>query len=305
MRIAVLGAGGVGGYYGGRLVEAGADVTFLVREARARLLAEQGLVIESPLGDARLAVKAQTRADAPFDLVILTCKAYDLDAALETIAGAVGPGTGILPLLNGLAHLDVIAARFPQAKVYGGVAQISSTLTEDGIVRHFGERNRIIFGARDAAPDERLAALHAAFATTPVDARHVEDIERWLWDKFVLLATLAGITSLMRASVGDILATPAGERLVRRLLAECEAVARAEGWKPTGEVAELFRVLTERGSSLKASMLRDMERGAPTEGEHILGDMLARATRAGVEASLLEIALTHVRAYEVARRASA
>jgi 2-dehydropantoate 2-reductase len=301
MRIAILGAGGVGGYYGARLVEAGADVTFLVREARARLLAERGLAIESPLGDARLAVRTATHADSPIDLVILACKAYDLDAAMETIAGAVGPGTAILPLLNGLAHLDVIAARFPQAKVYGGVAQISATLTDDGVVRHFGERNRIIFGARDGAPDEGLAALHAAFATTPVDALHVDDIERWLWDKFVLLATLAGITSLMRASVGDILATPSGERLVRGLLAECEGAARAEGWKLTREVAELFCVLTERGSSLKASMLRDMERGARTEGEHILGDMLARATRAGLEAPILEIALTHVRAYEIAR----
>ena len=238
----------------------------------------------------------------PFDLVILTCKAYDLDAALETIADALAPGTAILPLLNGLAHLDAIAARFPQAKVFGGVAQISATLAEDGIVRHFGERNRIIFGARDGASDERLAELQAAFAKTPADARHVADIDRWLWDKFVLLATLAGITSLMRASLGDILATPAGERLVLRLRAECESVARAEGWLPSADAAELLSVLTERGSQIKASMLRDIERGARTEGEHILGDMFARAQRAGLEAPMLETALTHVRAYETARQ---
>jgi 2-dehydropantoate 2-reductase len=302
MRIAILGAGGVGGYYGGRLVEAGADVTFLVREARARLLAERGLVIASPLGDARLAVQTATRAVAPFDLVILTCKAYDLDAALETISGAVGPGTAILPLLNGLLHLDRLAVRFPQANLFGGVAQISATLTDDGVIRHFGELNRIVFGARDGAADEQLAALDAAFARTPVEALLSHDIERELWDKFVFLATLAGTTALMRASMGSVLATPAGECLVLRLLTECESVARAEGHAPAPEKIADFRAeLTRRGSPLKSSMLRDMERGGRTEGEHILGDMLARAQRAGVEAPVLEIAATHVRVYEIDR----
>jgi 2-dehydropantoate 2-reductase len=303
MRTLVLGAGAVGGYFGGRLAEAGADVTFFVREARARILAEHGLRIESPLGDARLDVKAifDRQALAPFDLVMLSCKSYDLDAALEAIAGAVGPQTGVLPLLNGFAHLDRIATRFPEAKVFGGVAQISATLVEDGVVRHFGERNRLIFGARDGGADERLAALEALYARAPVAASFVGDIERQMWDKFVLLATLAGMTSLMRASVGAILATPSGERLIRLLLAECESVARAQGWTPSPELPELLSILFVRGSSLKASMLRDMERGGPTEGEHILGDLLARAQRAGVETPVLEIAATHVRAYEASR----
>jgi 2-dehydropantoate 2-reductase len=303
MRILVLGAGAVGGYFGGRLVEAGADATFFVREARARLLAERGLSIESALGGARLAANAvcDPKALAPFDLVILTCKAYDLDEAMETIAGAVGPGTGVLPFLNGFAHLDRIATRFPQAIVFGGVAQISATLVENGVVRHFGERNRLIFGARDGGADERLAELAAVYARTPVTANLVGDVEKQMWDKFVLLATLAGITSLMRASVGDILATPSGQRLIRLLLAECESVARAQGWTPSPEFPELLSILFVRGSSLKASMLRDIERRGPTEGAHILGDMLARARCAGVETPVLEIATTHVRAYEVSR----
>ncbi|HEY8064592.1 MAG TPA: ketopantoate reductase family protein [Methylosinus sp.] len=304
MRSLVLGAGAVGGYFGGRLVEAGADVTFFVREARARLLAEHGLAIESALGGARLAAKAvfDPRTLAPFDLVILTCKAYDLDEALETIAGAVGPGTGVLPLLNGLAHLDRIASRFPQAHVFGGVARISATLDEGGVIRHFGELNRIDFGARDGGTDARLAELHAAFAQTPVEARLSSEIEQELWDKFVFLATFAGITSLMRASIGTVLETPAGEALILRLLAECESVARAERHAPQTETFAALRVeLMRRGSPLKSSMLRDIERGGRTEGEHILGDMLARAHRAGVEAPVLEIAATHVHAYEIAR----
>lgn len=303
MRVLILGAGAVGGYFGGRLVEAGADVTFFVREARSRLLAERGLRIESPLGDMSLAAKAvfDPKALTAFDLVILTCKAYDLDESLETIAGAVAPGTGVLPLLNGFAHLDRIQARFPEAKVFGGVAQISATLAEDGVVRHFGERNRLIFGVRDGGPDERLTALEAIYARTSVAATFVDDIERRLWDKFVLLATLAGITSMMRASVGDILATPSGERLIRLLLAECESVARAQGWTPSPEFPELLSILFVRGSALKASMLRDIERGGRTEGEHILGDMLARARRARLETPALEIAATHLRAYEASR----
>jgi 2-dehydropantoate 2-reductase len=302
MRIAVLGAGGVGGYFGGRLVEAGADATFLVREARAQILAERGLVIASELGDARLAVTTQIRAASPFDLVMLSCKAYDLDAALETIAGAVGPATAILPLLNGLAHLDRIAARFPQAKLFGGVAHISSTLAADGAVKHFGALNRILFGTRDGDRDARLEELHARFATTPVEARLSQNIDQELWDKFVFLATLAGITALMRASVGTILETQAGETLILRLLAECEAVARAEGHEPEPEKFDGFRAeLIKRGSPLKSSMLRDIERGGRTEGEHILGDMLTRSARAGIEAPTLETALTHVRAYEAGR----
>ena len=303
MRILVLGAGAVGGYYGGRLVEAGADVTFFVREARARLLAERGLRVESPLGDMNLAAKAvfDPKALTPFDLVILTCKAYDLEESLETVAGAVGPRTGVLPLLNGFAHLDRIAARFPEANVFGGVAQISATLAEDGVVRHFGERNRLIFGARDGGLEERLAALEALYARTSVAATFVDDVERRLWDKFVLLATLAGITSLMRASVGTILETVSGERFIRLLLAECESVARAQGWTPSPELPELLSILFVRRSALKASMLRDIERGGRTEGEHILGDMLARAQRVGVETPVLELAATHVRAYEASR----
>lgn len=234
--------------------------------------------------------------------MILACKAYDLDAALEAIAGAVGPDTAILPLLNGLAHLDIIAARFPQAKIFGGVAQISSTLAEDGVVKHFGALNRILFGTLDGASDVRLEELRTAFARTPVEAHLSTDIEQELWDKFVFLTTLAGITSLMRASIGTILSTPAGERLILRLLEECKDIARAGGHGPAPErFAGFLAELTKSGSTLKSSLLRDMERGGRTEGEHILGDMRARAERAHVDSPVLEIALTHVRAYERAR----
>ncbi|MFY9657135.1 MAG: ketopantoate reductase family protein [Methylocystis sp.] len=305
MRILILGAGAVGGYFGGRLVEAGADVTFFVRPARAARLASNGLRINSPAGNLVATVKtiSDPKALAPFDLVILTCKAYDLGASLFDVAGAIGPDTTILPLLNGLLHVEMIAARFPQAHVWGGVARISAALEDDGAIRHADDFARIDFGARDGRADALADELAALYAKTPVVAVHNPTILREMWDKLVFLATLAGMNALMRATIADIKATPAGERLIRQMLSECISIARAEGFDfDADRVAQHGDSLALRAAHMKASMLYDIERGAPTEGEHILGDLYARACRHGVSASLLEVALTHVQAYE-ARRA--
>lgn len=304
MRILILGAGGVGGYFGGRLIEAGADVTFFVREARARKIAERGLEAKSPRGDFRVTAPtiSDPRALEKFDLVILTCKAYDLDSSLDQVEPAVGSNTAILPLLNGLVHFDQISRRFPQAKLWGGVAHISATLASDGSIHHLGEVNRIIFGSRGGMEDERIAELHSLFSKTPVSAEISAHIDQDLWDKFVFLTTLAGMTCLMRASIGSILETPSGESLLLRMIEECQSVARAEGFLPQPEkIAGYHAELTKRGSTLKSSMLRDIEGGSRTEGEHILGDMFARAQRAGQAAPMLETALTHLRAYEIER----
>ncbi len=305
MRILILGAGAVGGYFGGRLVEAGADATFFVRPARARLLASRGLRLDSPAGSLAAAVKTISEREAlrPFDLVLLACKAYDLDASLNDIAGAVGPNTTILPLLNGLSHLDKIAARFPGARLWGGVARISAALDDDGAIRHADDFARIDFGARDGRADALADELAALYAKTPVTAVNNPNILREMWDKLVFLATLAGMNALMRALIADIMATPAGEGLIRQMLFECASIARAEGFEfEEARVAQHGDSLTQRAARMKSSMLYDIERGAPTEGEHILGDLHARACRHGVSAPLLEIALTHVQAYE-ARRA--
>lgn len=305
MRILILGAGAVGGYFGGRLAEAGADATFFVRPARARLLASRGLRIDSPAGNLVRDVKSisDPGALAPFDLVLLTCKAYDLDASLNDIAGAIGACTTILPLLNGLAHIDKIAARFPKARLWGGVARISAALDDDGAIRHADGFARIDFGARDGRADALADQLAALYTKTPVIAAHNPNILREMWDKFVFLATLAGMNALMRALIADIMATPAGERLINQMLSECASVARAEGFDfDEARVAQHGDSLTLRAANMKSSMLHDIEHRAPTEGEHILGDLHARACRHGVSAPLLEIALTHVQAYE-ARRA--
>jgi 2-dehydropantoate 2-reductase len=301
MRILILGAGAVGGYFGGRLVEAGADVTFFVRPARAGLLASKGLRIDSPAGNLVATVKtiSDPKALTPFDLVILACKAYDLDASLDDLAGAIGPATTILPLLNGLLHVEKIAARFPQARVWGGVARISAALQNDGAIRHADDFARIDFGARDGQADARADELAALYAKTHVIAVHNPNILREMWDKFVFLATLAGMNVLMRATIADIKAAPAGERLVRAMLSECISVARAEGFDfDADRVAQHGDSLTLRAAHMKSSMLYDIEHGARTEGEHILGDLYARARRHSLITPLLEVALTHVQVYE-------
>lgn len=308
MRILVLGAGGTGGYFGGRLAQADLDVTFLVRPERAATLDRQGLVIRSPLGDATVAVRhatADTVADAgPFDLVLLSCKAYDLGSAIEAIGPAVGDHTAVLPILNGLAHYPVLDRRFGADRVIGGLCVISAAKGPDGEVVHFGNGAAVTFGERDGQPHGgRCEAIAAAFAKAGVDHEHSADIARALWAKFTFLTTLAGATCLFRAAVGDIVGTDDGRRLIEHMYEECLAVARAAGHAvPDQARSRAWTTLTQEGSPLTASMLRDLESGQRIEGEHIVGDMLRRAHEAGVKAPMLETAWAHLQAFE-ARRA--
>jgi 2-dehydropantoate 2-reductase len=301
MKILVLGAGGVGGYFGGRLAQAGSNVTFLVRERRAMQLRSEGLVVQTPDGEFRVAAKAVQRAeiDAPSDLVLLTCKAYDLDSAIDTIRPAIGPATVIVPLLNGLAHLDRLDAEFGPDRVIGGSCGIAATLTPEGVVRQMSPFHWIRFGDRAGKSRPQITALAEAYARTPVDAAAVPDILLVMWEKFVLLTTLAACTCSMRGSVGEVLATSNGAALMRDLLDTCVAAAKAAGHAPRAEsLTQTEALLFARGSAFSASMLRDIERGGPTEADHIVGDMLRRARAAGLDARLLAAAYTHLQVYE-------
>jgi 2-dehydropantoate 2-reductase len=300
-RFLVLGAGAVGGYFGGCLADAEADVTFLVRPARAALLSERGLVIESPIGDLRLPVRVMTAdtLNGVFDTVLLTAKAYDLEQAIEAIRPAVGPGTAILPVLNGLGHLDRLDGAFGPERVLGGVAYIAAVLTAEGTIRHLNRVHGIAFGERSGAVSRRIEAIARAFAATPVNASISDNILLDMWEKFVMISSLAGMNCLMRGSVGDILAADEGESLMLELLAECQAVATASGFPPRGEHREQCRaMLTERSSNFSASMRRDLEAGLRTEGDQVLGDMLRRARATGTEAPLLRTAACHLQVHE-------
>ena len=305
MKILVLGAGGVGGYFGGRLAQNRADVTFLVRPKRAEAIRRDGLRIRSRFGDAKLDVRCvtQDQVGAGYDLALFTAKAYDLQSAIDAIAPAVGAKTGVLPFLNGIAHYDTLDKRFGRERVLGGVAYIGTKLTPGGEVDHFNEFHRIAFGPRlpeQAAACEAFAAL---LKGVNFDWKLESRIEQAVWDKWVLLATLAGITCLMRAPVGDIVADETGERLVLALLGECSAVAKAEGFAtPEATLASHRGILTRKGSVFSASMLHDVENGGPAEGEHILGSLLGYARKHSLAVPMLEVAVTHLRAYEARRR---
>ena len=311
MRILVLGAGGTGGYFGGRLAQSGGDATFLVRPARAARLREHGLRIRSPLGDADLAVAVVTGdglADVPpFDLVVLSCKAYDLESAMDTIAPAVGPDTGVLPILNGLLHYGVLDARFGRARVLGGLCFISAMLGDDGEILHMGRPASITFGLRQGNADTGvLARLATACAAAEVDHLLAPDIARAQWIKFSFLAALAAGTCLMRDSVGGIVATEGGVAFMAALHEECLAVAAAEGQPVPAVEARTARArLTGAGSTVTASMLRDLQAGAPVEALQIVGDMVHRAHRAGLAVPGLEAAWVHLQAYQASRRAAA
>jgi 2-dehydropantoate 2-reductase len=311
MRILVLGAGGTGGYFGGRLSEGGVDVTFLVRPERAAALEANGLVIKSPFGDATLAVKHVTAdtvaAAGAFDLVLLSCKAYDLHSAIESIDPAVSQTTAILPILNGLAHYPVLDKRFGPDRIIGGMCVISAAKGPGGEILHFGNGASVTFGERDGAThDERCAAIADAFALAKIDHTHSTDIERDLWAKFSFLATLAGATCLFRASVGDIVATDDGRQLTEQMYEECLAVARASGHAvPDNARSFAWKTLTQEGSPLTASMLRDLESGQRIEADHIVGDMLRRARDAGIKAPMLEVAFAHLQAFEARQKRQA
>lgn len=307
MRILILGAGGIGGYFGGRLAAAGADVTFLVREARAARLQETGLVLTSPLGDAHLTPRIATQATlaGAYDLVIVSCKAYDLDSAIAAIRPAVGPGTTILPLLNGLAHLDRLDAAFAADQVLGGAAYISVTLASDGTIRHLNKLDGLTYGARTPAQAARCESIAQAVAGAQFSPKNSPNILQDMWEKFAFITAAAAITCLMRASVKAIMAADDGERLTRRMIEECEGVAAASGY-PIQDKSKRFAVgfLTDRTSDFTASMLRDLEAGLEVEADQLPGDMIRRGEAHGVATDLLRAAYAHLQAYQARRTAS-
>ncbi|SDC03218.1 2-dehydropantoate 2-reductase [Cupriavidus sp. YR651] len=304
MRVLVVGAGAVGGYFGGRLAAAGRDVTFLVRPQRAETLRHGGLVIRSPRGDLALREVRTVQtggAAGAFDLVLLSCKAYSLDDAMASFAPMVGPSTVILPLLNGMRHIDVLQQRFGNDQVLGGQCVIAATLNPEGEIDHLNDIHGITFGELAGGVSPRVQAIADTMTGAGFDIAVSPDIVQSMWEKWIFLATLAGSTCLMRASVGDILGTPDGKAFIEGLLDECRAVAQENGhvMPPEFDVRANRMLLTP--SPLTASMLRDVENRSRTEADHILGDLIrrgpaAQGQRGGL--SLLRLAYGHLKAYE-------
>ena len=304
MRVLVVGAGAIGGYFGGRLLEAGRDVTFLVRPRRAAELASAGLVIKSPNGDVTMRNPPAVQADQlkeKFDVVFLSCKAFDLEDAIKSFAPAVGQETAIIPMLNGMRHLDILDAKFGRERVLGGLCALVVTLNEKREVIQLQPQQSLNFGERDGKMSDRVRAIAEVFASIS-GAVASEHIIQDMWEKWVFLASVAGATCLMRGPIGSILAAPGGKDFLLGILDECSAVASAEGHPPRAPSLTRTRgMLTAEGSPITASMFRDIKAAAPVEADHVIGDLIARGERAKVPVPKLRTAYTHLKVYEQLR----
>ncbi|MCA6123382.1 2-dehydropantoate 2-reductase [Bradyrhizobium sp. WSM 1704] len=301
MRVLVVGAGAIGGYFGGRMLEAGRDVTFLVRPRRASELASAGLVIKSPNGDVTLNNPPAVQADKlseKFDVVLLSCKAFDLEDAIKSFAPAVGDSTAIIPLLNGMLHLDALEKKFGASRVLGGLCAIAATLNEKREVVQLQPMQSLTFGERAGGMSDRVRAIADTFSAIN-GAGASEHIMQDMWEKWVFLASLAASTSLMRTSVGNILAAPGGSDFLLGILDECSAIAADAGHAPGGPFFQRTRgMLTTEGSPMTASMFRDIKAGLPVEADHVIGDLIVRADAAKIPVPKLRTAYTHLKAYE-------
>jgi 2-dehydropantoate 2-reductase len=301
MRTLVVGAGATGGYFGARLAAAGRDITFLVRERRFEQLRRDGISITSPHGDVTLAPKLVTAAElsVPYDLVLLTVKAFALDAALVDIAPAVGSGTMILPVLNGMRHVDALIDRFGEDAVIGGLAFIAAELDADGRIVQLTDQHELAYGERSGAITNRITAVDAELGGAGFDNRLSERIVPEMWEKWETLAALGGMTCTMRGTIGDIVAAPDGLGFIEAFFAECTAVAAAAGFPPPGPfVARTRTMLTKAESPLTSSMYRDLVAGNDVEADQIVGDLLERARSAGLVTPLLATAYTNLKVYQ-------
>ncbi|MFD3665388.1 ketopantoate reductase family protein [Streptomyces sp. NPDC058659] len=301
MKILVVGAGATGGYFGALLARSGQDVTFLVRPARAGALRERGLRVVGRDEEWVLTPRLVTADEltGPYDLVLLSVKSTGLDRAVEDIAPAVGPGTALVPLLNGLAHIDVLNARFGASAVLGGVAKVVTTLDETGDIRRLAPLAHLAFGEQDGTVSARVERIRAVLDAAGIDAPVPERVMTAMWHKWVFITTFGAVTSLMRGTVGDVYDTPGGAALGPSVLDEAAAVAAAAGHPvPEAERAATLAVVSASGSRMVPSLYRDLTAGHPTEVEHLFGDLTDRARAFGVATPLLDLATLHLRVHQ-------
>jgi len=302
MRALIVGAGAVGGYFGGRLAQAGRDVTFLVRPNRAKQLATAGLSIVSPQhGDLTMRPKVLTTAeiDSPYDLIFVSVKSYSLFAAIEDFASAVGQQTMIVPVLNGMRHMDVLAARFGKERVLGGVCYLATELDSQGRIVQLAGFQSLSYGELDRKKTARIEGAHQLFNGAGFEAAISEDILHDMWQKWVWLATLGVITCLFRGNIGEVASTPGGTELSFAALDECAGIASACGY-PLSEafLAEKRTQLKAHDSTLTSSMYRDLQKQTHVEVDTILGDLMEHGQKYAVSAPILQAAFVSLSIYD-------
>jgi 2-dehydropantoate 2-reductase len=301
LRTLVVGAGAVGGYFGGRLAQAGRDVTLLVRAKRAEEINTKGLQIVSPYGDLTLHPKVATanQINSPYDLILLAVKSYALSSAMNDFAPAVGPETMILPVLNGMRHIDLLTARFGRNAVLGGVCLVATEIDQEGRIQQLTKLQSITYGELDGESTQRLQKLDETLGGASFHASSSNQIMRDMWEKWVLLATVGSITCLMCGNIGEIAAIPGGCDLSLAALRECSGIASACGYPQSDAFLEKQTGnLTTQGSNMTSSMYRDLKKGAPVEVDTILGDLLEHGHKYGLKTPILQAAFVSLSIYQ-------
>lgn len=301
MRILVLGAGGVGGFFGGRLVEKGEDVTFLVRSKRKKQLEERGLVIRSVNGDFSFQPKLITKEDqtAPFDVILFSTKAYHLNEAIQDLKPFVGESTVIIPLLNGIAHVSLLQKEFGEEKVIGGLCFIETTLNNQGEIVQTSAANRLMFGEMKSQDSERIKHISKAFAGTKSSFILSENITQDMWHKYLFITVMSGVTTLMRAPIGPIRESEGGRDFIQNLFEECMEIMRCVGVPIKDNIVqEHMKIIDKISYNMKSSMQRDMEKGSSIEAKHLQGYLLDVAEQFSIEAPLLGAVYQNLKVYE-------
>ncbi|NMD69712.1 2-dehydropantoate 2-reductase [Bacillus sp. DNRA2] len=301
MRVLVVGAGAVGGYFGGRLVEKGEDVTFLVRENRKKQIEKNGLVIKSVNGDVTLQPKTISAGDEveAFDVILLSTKAYHLQGAIDSIKPYVGENTMIVPLLNGIIQVEKLIETFGEEKVLGGLCFIESTLNGEGDVVQTSPAHTLMFGERSGELTERVQKLASTFDGAKANFRLRQNIMQEMWHKYMFITAMSGVTTLMRAPMGPIREEPTGAELIKRLFNEIAAVMNkmeaplAENAVEV-ELGKFYKV----GPEMKSSMQRDMEKGLSIEADHLQGYLIAKANEHQIPVPVLETIYANLKIYE-------
>lgn len=305
MRFLVLGAGALGGYFGAKLIKGGADVTFLVRPARAAQLQRDGLIVKAQDGEIRSQAKTiqQGQLEGTYDVVLLCCKAYDLEGAVNAIAPAIGDQSVVLPLLNGVRQIDILTKTFGPQRVLGGLTVINVALMSDGTIQQSELRiNITAIGELDGRMSSRCTAITMALEAGGIPVHITDNIVAGMWMKFFGFACSATIASLIRSRAGAIASSDAGAPFVSDVIEECTQVMTAEGYPPPSDTVGMVRgIFLQPNSNYGPSLLVDMEDGRPTEGEHTIGDMVERAARRGVAVPILNAALCNLQAYAINR----
>ena len=303
MKILVIGAGAVGGYFGGRLAQAGRDVTFLVHRKRGEAINANGLQIVSPHGDLKLHPKTivAEQISQPYDLILLGVKNYALSAAIDDFAAAVGPDTMILPFLNGMSHIDLLIKRFGKRAVLGGVCLVATEIDQEGRILQLAGFQKLVYGELDGSATPRLEKVDATLRGADFDAATSTHIMQDMWEKWVMIASVGATTCLLRGNIGEIVAVPGGADLSRAILRECSEISGACGHPPSEKfLAQQTADLTAPGSPLTSSMYRDLKKGAPVEVDSILGDLFDRGKKSGLTTPtpLLQAAFVSLSIYQ-------